>query len=179
MTGINNKAFYGKAGNQLRKRRPMNFPIISADNKVLVTIQNKHTLQFIEPEVPIEPELLNLISLATVSGIPSFRFMGDDMKATTSFVIAYDEYEKIDGMFEDIRDKIYIDWEDEYREWKTNKDLAVYRNYTREDLEAHTVPELDSIIAKIENITGNDIVVSEPRNKPDFVNALVNYFLID
>ena len=176
MTGINNKAFYGKAGNQLRKRRPMNFPIISADNKVLVTIQNKHTLQFIEPEVPIEPELLNLISLATVSGIPSFRFMGDDMKATTSFVIAYDEYEKIDGMFEDIRDKIYIDWEDEYRTWKTNKDLAVYRNYTREDLESHLVSELEEIISRIEEITGDDIVVSEPRHKEDKINAILNYF---
>jgi len=98
------------------------------------------------------------------------------MKAATSFVIAFDEYEKIDGMFEDVRDKIYIDWEDEYRTWKANKDLAVYRNYTREDLEAHTVPELDSIIAKIENITGNDIVVSEPRHKEDKINAILNYF---
>src|SRR6056297_3352115 len=176
MTGINNKAFYGKAGNQLRKRRPMNFPIISADNKVLITIQNKHTLQFIEPEVPIEPELLSLSSLATVSGIPSFRFMGDDMKATTSFVIAYDEYEKIDGMFEDVRDKIYIDWEDEYRTWKANKDLAVYRNYTREDLEAHLVSELEEIISNIEEITGNDIVVFEPRYKQDKINAILNYF---
>jgi len=85
-------------------------------------------------------------------------------------------YEIYKPMIDTLVGKVYVDWEDEYREWKANKDLAVYRNYTREDLEAHTVPELDSIIAKIENITGNDIVVSEPRYKQDKINAILNYF---
>jgi len=111
---INQKPFKGKAGNEKRLRRPLNFPVISVDNMVLVTVDNKHTLPFIDPETEIDQNLLALADLAKLSGVPSFRFRGDDMNATTSYLIAVDELVYIIGQLKALGTKLWVDWFDEY-----------------------------------------------------------------
>ena len=176
MKGINNKAFYGKAGNQLRVRLAEDGIVRRADNCVCVSVPNKYKIEEIEPDTPVDQTIIALDAKASAARVPAFVPRGDDMRATVCYLLPFSMYEIYKPMIDTLVGKVYVDWEEDYFTWKANKDLAVYRNYTREDLEAHTVPELDSIIAKIENITGNDIVVSEPRYKQDKINAILNYF---
>src|SRR6056297_1089910 len=173
MTGINNKAFYGKAGNQLRVRLAEDGIVRRADNCVCVSVPNKYKIEEIEPDVPVDQTIIALDVKASAARVPAFVPRGDDMRATVCYLLPFSMYEIYKPMIDTLVGKVYVDWEEDYFTWKANKDLAVYRNYTREDLEAHTVAELEEIISNIEEITGNDIVVSEPRYKQDKINAIL------
>ena len=152
-TPINLKPFKGKETNVLRTRSPLNFANISSRGKILVTVENKYTIEEIDPDVDVDPNAVALITLANTVGIPSFRFAGDDMKATTSFLLEYDEIPYVQARLDALGDKVYIDWYDEY--YRT-----IIAQYTEESLNSMNTTDLSTLITEIESKLGIDIIVT-------------------
>ncbi len=177
---INLKPFRGKATNELRTRSPLNFPNISSRGKILVTIENKYTIDAIDPETAIDPNAVGLISLANMVGIPSFRFAGDDMKATTSFLLEYDEVAVIQAGLDALEGKIYIDWFEGYEAYLQNKYRNSLNQYDEATLNAMTTTELSNLITEIETKLNVDIVITGTGSnggilKADKVNAILEF----
>ena len=157
---INLKPFKGKATNELRTRSPLNFANISSRGKILVTVENKYTIEEIDPDVDVDPNAVALITLANTVGIPSFRFAGDDMKATTSFLLEYDEVPYVQARLDALGDKVYVDWYEGYQALLDSQYRASLAQYTFEVLEALTTTTLSELITEIETNLRIDIVVT-------------------
>src|SRR6056297_3295237 len=181
MTGINNKAFYGKAGNQLRVRLAEDGIVRRAENCVCVSVPNKYKIEEIEPDVPVDQTIIALDVKASAARVPAFVPRGDDMRATVCYLLPFSMYEIYKPMIDTLVGKVYVDWEEDYFTWKANKDLAVYRNYTRESLEDMTTGELSELITEVEELTGRTVEISGTGSdgyilKDDKIDALLIFF---
>ena len=176
MASINNRKFFGKQGNVKRKRRPIDGINRNADGCVLLTVENKYKFTFIEPEVDIDQTIINLDNYATLARIPAFRFEGDDMIATVSYLLKFDEYEVFKPLLSTILDKVFIDWEEDYDLWKQDKERSQFiLNHPEEDIFEMDIPELTELISEYYNLTNRNIVVNG-ENIEDYRLAILMEF---
>ena len=180
-TPINLKPFKGKATNELRTRSPLNFANISSRGKILVTIENKYTIEEIDPETDVDPNAVALIHLANMVGIPSFRFAGDDMKATTSVLLEFDEYTVIKSRIDALGAKVCVDWDEGYESYIQSIYRASLVQYTEAVLNAMTTTELSNLITEIEENLSIDIIITGTGAsggvlKADKVSAILEEF---
>ena len=181
MVGINRKPFIGRVGNVKRTRRPVDGVIRNADGCVLLTVENKYKFEFIDPDTPVDDTIKGFDDYARLAHIPAFRFDGDDMVATASYLLRFDEYDVFKPFLETIRDKVFVDWEEDYIKWKALKTISKVANYTRPDFEDMTSDELSELIELIEATFGISMeIAGSGANgnviKSDKVDALLGYF---